>query len=112
MKENESMPIERWREAVKAGSNAANYRRARGYTETKDDYFVDGVQWADEHPTKDSFKKYLAENVWNDASKKCTEDNIDIIFHSTYNNSWLIMKSNHINWNVVDKWCKLSDITM
>lgn len=58
MKENESMPIERWREAVKAGSNASNYRRERGYTQTKDDYFVDGVQWADEHPTKDSFKKY------------------------------------------------------
>ena len=26
--------------------------RERGMTETNDDYFVDGVQWADEHPKK------------------------------------------------------------
>ena len=48
--DNGKMPIERWREAVQAASNQANYRKRQGLTETCDDYFVDGVQWADEHP--------------------------------------------------------------
>lgn len=48
--DNGNMPIERWREAVKAASDQANYRKSQGFTETCDDYFVDGVQWADEHP--------------------------------------------------------------
>lgn len=48
--DNGRMSVERWKEAVKAGSNDANYRHEKGYTMTRDDYFVDGVQWADEHP--------------------------------------------------------------
>lgn len=48
--DNGKMPVERWREAVQAASNQANYRKSQGLTETCDDYFVDGVQWADEHP--------------------------------------------------------------
>lgn len=44
------MDVERWKQAVEAGSNNSNYRRERGMTETRDDAFVDGVQWADEHP--------------------------------------------------------------
>lgn len=51
--ENREMSKERWQQAVKAGSNAANYRRDRGYTQTKDDAFVDGVQWADENPNSE-----------------------------------------------------------
>ena len=50
--DNGNMPIERWHEAVQAASNQANYRKSQGFTETCDDYFVDGVQWADEHPAK------------------------------------------------------------
>ena len=47
---NERMSVERWKEACEAGCCQSNYRRERGLTETRDDYFVDGVQWADEHP--------------------------------------------------------------
>ena len=47
---NERMAVERWKKAVEAGSCQASYRRKRGYTQTSDDYFVDGVQWADENP--------------------------------------------------------------
>ena len=49
---NEKMSVERWKQACEAGSCQRNYRRERGMTETNDDYFVDGVQWADEHPKK------------------------------------------------------------
>ena len=38
--DNGRMPVERWKEAVKAGSNDANYRREKGYTMTRDDFFV------------------------------------------------------------------------
>lgn len=55
--ENREMLKERWQQAVKASSNAANYRRNRGYTQTKDDAFVDGVQWADENPNSELVKK-------------------------------------------------------
>lgn len=48
--DNENMPIKRWKEVCKAASCQANYRKSKGLTETCDDYFVDGVQWADEHP--------------------------------------------------------------
>lgn len=47
---NEKMSVERWKKAVEAGSCQRNYRRERGMTQTNDDFFVDGVQWADEHP--------------------------------------------------------------
>lgn len=49
-KNNYKMTSERWKEACKASCNAANYRKDHGYTDTKDDAFVDGVQWADENP--------------------------------------------------------------
>ena len=49
---NERMAVERWKKAVEAGSNQSNYRRERGLTMTKDDAFVDGVQWADENPAE------------------------------------------------------------
>jgi hypothetical protein len=49
---NEKMSVERWKQACEAGCCQSNYRRERGMTETRDDYFVDGVQWADEHPKK------------------------------------------------------------
>ena len=49
---NEKMSVERWKKAVEAGCCQRNYRRERELTQTNDDYFVDGVQWADEHPKK------------------------------------------------------------
>lgn len=47
---HEKMETERWKEACKAACNDVNYRSHYGLTETRDDYFVDGVHWADEHP--------------------------------------------------------------
>jgi hypothetical protein len=49
---NDRMAVERWKQACKAGCIQRNYRRERGLTETRDDFFVDGVQWADEHPAE------------------------------------------------------------
>lgn len=51
--DNGNMPVERWEQAVKAASNQRSYRSSKGLTETRDDYFVDGVQWADEHPKEE-----------------------------------------------------------
>jgi hypothetical protein len=53
---NDRMAVERWKQACKAGSNQSNYRRERGLTETRDDFFVDGVQWADEHPAETQWR--------------------------------------------------------
>lgn len=47
---NDRMAVDRWKKAVEAGCNQSHFRRDRGLSETNDDYFVDGVQWADEHP--------------------------------------------------------------
>ena len=57
---NEKMSVERWKKAVEAGCCQRNYRRERGMTQTNDDYFVDGVQWADEHP-KESWWRPVTE---------------------------------------------------
>ena len=65
--DNGRMPVERWKEAVKAGSNDANYRREKGYTMTRDDFFVDGVQWADEHPRKGLVD---LDAIWHDVSEE------------------------------------------
>lgn len=53
---NDRMAVERWKQACKAGCNQSNYRRERGLTETRDDFFVDGVQWADEHPAETQWR--------------------------------------------------------
>ena len=53
---NDRMAVERWKMAVEAGSNQSNYRRERGLTMTKDDAFVDGVQWADENPAETQWR--------------------------------------------------------
>jgi len=53
---NERMAVERLKKAVEAGCNQSNYRRERGLTETRDDYFVDGVQWADENPAETQWR--------------------------------------------------------
>ena len=53
---NDRMAVERWKKAVEAGSNQSNYRRERGLTMTKDDAFVDGVQWADENPAETQWR--------------------------------------------------------
>ena len=47
---HDKMDVERWKEACKAACSDRNYRSHFGLTETRDDYFVDGVQWADENP--------------------------------------------------------------
>lgn len=65
--DNGRMSVERWKEAVKAGSNDANYRHEKGYTMTKDDFFVDGVQWADEHPRKGLVD---LDSLWRDVSEE------------------------------------------
>lgn len=57
--DNGDMPVERWKQAVKAASNQRNYRSSKGLTETRDDYFVDGVQWADEHPKEEPVSEEL-----------------------------------------------------
>ena len=57
--DNGDMPIERWKQAVEAASHQRNYRSSKGLTETKDDYFVDGVQWADEHPKEEPVSEDL-----------------------------------------------------
>lgn len=57
---NEKMSVERWKKAVEAGCCQRNYRRERGMTQTNDDFFVDGVQWADEHP-KESWWRPVTE---------------------------------------------------
>lgn len=59
--DNGDMPVERWKQAVKAASNQRNYRSSKGLTETRDDYFVDGVQWADENPKEEPVSKDLEE---------------------------------------------------
>ena len=63
--DNGDMPIERWKQAVKAASNQRSYRSSKGLTETRDDYFVDGVQWADKHPKEEP----VSEEIW-EASKQ------------------------------------------
>lgn len=62
---NERMSKERFAEACKAACNDINYRSHYGHTETRDDYFVDGVQWADEHP----FKELVTEDLEKETKK-------------------------------------------
>ncbi len=73
--DNGRMSVERWKEAVKAGSNDANYRREKGYTMTRDDFFVDGVQWADEHPRKGLVDLDV---LWHDVKEKPVFDPANI----------------------------------
>lgn len=70
--DNGDMPIERWKQAVEAASHQRNYRSSKGLTETKDDYFVDGVQWADEHPKEEPVSEDLGEYI-NELSKQFPE---------------------------------------
>ena len=68
--DNGNMPIERWHEAVQAAVNQSNYRKSQGFTETCDDFFVDGVQWADEHPIQ--AKEVDLDNEIDSQWKDCT----------------------------------------
>ena len=70
--DNGDMPKERWKQAVEAASHQRNYRSSKGLTETKDDYFVDGVQWADEHPKEEPVSEDLGEYI-NELSKQFPE---------------------------------------
>ena len=56
---NEKMSVERWKKVCEAACCDINYRSHYGLTETRDDYFVDGVQWADEHPKEEPVSKDL-----------------------------------------------------
>ena len=97
---NEKMSVERWKQACEAGCCQSNYRRERGMTETRDDYFVDGVQWADEHP-KQSWWRPVTEwpkdgehilmklsngnyqySVWQDDGKGFNEGFVELNFGS------------------------------
>jgi hypothetical protein len=55
------MSVERWKKACEAACCDSNYRSHYGLTETRDDYFVDGVQWADEHPKEEPVSEELEE---------------------------------------------------
>ncbi len=80
---NGKMSVERWKKACDAASSDRNYRSHYGLTETRDDYFVDGVQWADEHPkeepisekkcmfTKDSYADEDRKVLCEDCKEKC-----------------------------------------
>lgn len=68
--EHEKMETERWKEACKAACSDMNYRSHYGLTETRDDYFVDGVHWADEHPKQ---------KTWNEEDEKMLKRVIDFI---------------------------------
>jgi hypothetical protein len=70
--DNGDMPVERWKQAVKAASNQRNYRSSKGLTETRDDYFVDGVQWADENPKDEPVSEDLGKYI-NELSKQFPE---------------------------------------
>ena len=70
--DNGDMPVERWKQAVKAASNQRNYRSSKGLTETRDDYFVDGVQWADENPKDEPVSEDLGYYI-NELSKQFPE---------------------------------------
>lgn len=78
---NKKMSVERWKKDCEAASFDINYRSHYGLTETRDDYFVDGVQWADENPIKmkevdleDSIKETLAQKY---IDYTCKRHNID-----------------------------------
>ena len=58
---NKKMSVERWKKACEAACCDRNYRSHYGLTETRDDYFVDGVQWADEHPKEEPVSEELEE---------------------------------------------------
>lgn len=75
--ENSKMTKERWEQAVVAGSNDRNYRRERGFTETRDDYFVDGVQWADENPRKGMVD---LKAIWHDISEDANLTNPVLLY--------------------------------
>ena len=66
---NEKMEIERWKEACKAACSDRNYRSHYGLTETRDDYFVDGVQWADENPKH--------KPVWSEEDEKILKELVE-----------------------------------
>lgn len=72
--DNGDMPIERWKQAVEAASNQRNYRSSKGLTETRDDYFVDGVQWADEHPKKEHVSEEWIEELRTKLDSMSKED--------------------------------------
>lgn len=75
---HKEMDYERWKKACEAASCDANYRSHFGLTETKDDYFVDGVQWADEHPIKQTMslqeKKDLIASLQKDIEEPVSEE--------------------------------------
>ena len=75
---NERMTLERFSEAVQAACSDRNYRSHFGQTETRDDYFVDGVQWADEHPTKDPVR------LWHDSSEEPRDKSRCLVMTSKY----------------------------
>ena len=67
---NEKMSVERWKKACDAACSDRNYRSHYGLTETRDDYFVDGVQWADEHPKEEPVSDVLDEAAF-DYAESC-----------------------------------------
>jgi len=55
--------------------------------------------------------KELSSKVWHDGNEKGTREEA-ILFHSTFDNKWYVFHNgNDANWNVIDKWAYLKDLT-
>ena len=97
---NEKMSVERWKNACDAACCDMNYRSHYGLTETRDDYFVDGVQWADEHPKEEPV------SIWHDASEKPKRD--DLLIET--NDGRIIHRQSINNYGMVKRWAYTSDL--
>lgn len=104
---NEKMPVERWKEACEAACCDRNYRSHYSLTETRDDYFVDGVQWADEHPKEESV------SIWHGIeelpmARDC--EYILVIYKDTTAPYVAGNKTQVSYWDRVDKWAYVDDL--
>lgn len=111
--DNGDMSIERWKQAVEAASNQRSYRSSKGLTENRDDYFVDGVQWADEHP-----KEEPVSEVWHDANEEQPEEYRDFAFVDYDDVMWSRYRiedlchiwQSYVNMTGMIKWAYTSDL--
>lgn len=55
--------------------------------------------------------KELSSKVWHGRNEKGTREEA-VLFHSTFDNKWYVFHNgNDANWNVIDKWAYLTDLT-
>lgn len=67
---NKSDKLSRWHEACKASNNMYNYRKYNELCNCKDDAFVDGVIWRDEHPLG---------TVWISVNDRLPSEKVDVL---------------------------------